>query len=439
MARLFTVSEEKSLEDYLVGLTLGDKAEIESDVTEVVSRICSDVFISGDKAILNYTNKFDRTEYSDASELKVTQDEIDAAYASVSKEVIASLEKAAKRIMSYHEKQMPVDLDYKDEEGVRLGNMWRAIEHVGLYVPGGLASYPSSVFMNAIPAKVAGVKKMVMVVPAPEGNLNPIVLAAAKIVGITEIYKVGGAQAVAALALGTKTIPKVMKIVGPGNAYVAYAKRAVSSWVGIDMIAGPSEILIVADDKNDPDWIAADLLSQAEHDENARSILITQSKEFADKVIQSVEKTLSGLERESIARKSWENNGAIIVADGDFENEAINIINIIAAEHLELAVEDEVADRMLGNITNAGAVFMGRYTPEAIGDYMAGPSHVLPTSGTARFSSGLSVYDFLKRMSVIGCDRKSFANLAESTELLANEEGLGAHALSIKIRRGNDI
>ena len=405
--------------------------EINTGVKKTVAEIAEDVIKNRDEALIKYTNKFDRVNVQSVAELKVTKAEIDEAYKATSPDVIKALEEAAKRIADYHIKQMPKDIDYIDGVGVRLGNIWKPVESVGLYVPGGLASYPSSVLMNAVPAKVAGVEKLIMVVPAPEGKLNQVVLAAARVAGVTEIYKIGGAQA---LACGTPTIPMVYKIVGPGNAYVAEAKRYFSGTVGIDMVAGPSEILVVADSKNNPDWIAADLLSQAEHDADARSILITDTQEFADKVEKAVEKTLATLVRKDIASKSWENNGMIIIAESDFENKAIELNNLIAPEHLELALEDDVASRMVAKVKNAGAIFLGRYTPEAIGDYIAGPSHVLPTSGNARFSSGLSVYDFLKRVSLIGCTKESFARLAKNTETLANEEGLGAHGLSVTIR-----
>jgi histidinol dehydrogenase len=326
---------------------------------------------------------------------------------------------------------MPSDLDYVDKIGVRLGVRWQAIDSVGLYVPGGTAAYPSSVIMNAIPAKVAGVERIVMVCPAMDGQIAPIVLAAAKICGVSEIYRVGGAQAVAALAYGTETIAPVDKIVGPGNAYVAEAKRQVFGKVGIDMIAGPSEILVIADADNNPAWIAADLLSQAEHDVNARSVLITDNMQFAHDVVGAVYETLPKLARREIAEKSIENNGYVIVVKN--MQQAADVANIIATEHLELAVADP--DAMLPLIKHAGAVFLGRFTPEAIGDYTAGPSHVLPTAGTARFSSGLSIFDFMKRQSLIGCNADSFAQLAEATELLAKKEGLTAHALSVSIRR----
>lgn len=407
------------------------KPEAGDAVQKVVQEILQDVQKQGDTKLLEYTSRFDKWKPKNAEELRVTSKQINDAYNCCSKEIIVALEMAAQRINAYHVRQMPSSFEYKDNLGVLLGNRWTALESVGLYVPGGLAAYPSSVLMNAIPAKVAGVENVVMVSPAPEGVLSPIILAAAKIVGVTEIYKVGGAQALGALAWGTETMPRVRKIVGPGNAYVAEAKRQLFGVVGIDMIAGPSEILVVADDKNKPEWIAADLLSQAEHDVLARSALITDSREFADSVIHAIEKILPMLKRQKIARESWDNRGLIIV-DAQFKHTR-SLINAIAPEHLELALDN--AEAMAKDVTNAGAIFLGRYTPEAIGDYMAGPSHVLPTSGTAVFSSGLSVYDFIKRTSIIGCSREAFASLAKETETLANAEGLGAHALSIALRR----
>lgn len=344
--------------------------------------------------------------------------------------MIRGLELAANRIASYHQKQLPQSFDYIDEIGVRLGNIWKPIKVAGLYVPGGTANYPSSVLMNAIPAKIAGVKELVMTTPAPHGKINPAVLAAARIAGVTEIYKIGGAQAIAAMALGGNSVPNVDKIVGPGNAYVAAAKRELSNIIGIDMIAGPSEILVVADKNTNPRWIAADLLSQAEHDENAQAILITNEESYARLVITAVEEHLTILPRADIARKSWNNKGVVIV-DANFTH-TTDLINYIAPEHLELAIDN--AEEMANMVINAGAIFLGRYAPEAIGDYMAGPSHVLPTSGTARFSSGLSVYDFLKRTSLIGCSLEAFMNLAPAAACLADSEGLQAHALSLRIR-----
>lgn len=399
-------------------------------ITKVVEGIIADVIKRGDAALVEYTAKFDGFK-SSAAKLKVSAAEINSAYKKCSKDLIKALEFAASRIESYHKKQMPSDLLYTDEAGVKLGWKWTPVASAGLYVPGGTASYPSSVLMNAIPAKVAGVERLAMVVPAPGGKIKDVVLAAAKIAGVDEMYKIGGAQAIAALAYGTKTIPAVDKIVGPGNAYVAEAKRQVFGRVGIDMIAGPSEILIIADADNNPDWIAADLMSQAEHDADARSILVTTDKKLAAEVKKSVAKIIRELSRRAIAEKSWNNNGKIITVKN--LDEAAEIANEIAAEHLEIAVKNP--EKLAARIKNAGAIFLGNYTPEAIGDYMAGPSHVLPTSGSARFSSGLGVYDFLKRTSIIGCDKKSFDDLADATELLAEEEGLLAHALSVKIRK----
>jgi len=412
--------------------------EIEVNISFEVSgkavEIVNDVIKNGDVAILKYTNKFDHLNATTIEQLKVTEDEIETAVKACSAELIASLELAAGRIEAYHRKQLPASFDYIDEAGVRLGNIWNPIRSAGLYVPGGTASYPSSVLMNAIPAKVAGVKELLITTPTPHGKLNPAVLAAAKIAGVTEIYKIGGAQAIAAMALHGNSLPNVDKIVGPGNSYVAAAKAHLAGfgYVGIDMIAGPSEILVVADSKTPAAWIAADLLSQAEHDENAQSIVITDDEAYARAVIAAVEDHLRILPRGEIARKSWEKMGVVIV-DEDFAN-TVALINSIAPEHLELAIDN--AEEIAGQVTNAGAIFLGRYTPEAIGDYMAGPSHVLPTSGTARFSSGLSVFDFLKRTSLIGCSEAAFNTLAAPTALLAESEGLGAHALSVNIRRG---
>lgn len=404
--------------------------ETNEAVNATVISILADVKKRGDAALVEYTNRFDRVTIT-AKDLRIPQAEIDKAYATCGTAEKQALELAAERIAVYHKRQMPEDFQFEDKAGVTLGNWWKPLEKAGLYVPGGLASYPSSVLMNAIPAKVAGVMKLVMVVPAPDGVLNPLVLAAAKIAGVDEIYRIGGAQAIAALAYGTATIARVDKIVGPGNAYVAAAKRHVFGEVGIDMIAGPSEILVVADQKNNPDWIAADLLSQAEHDKEARSILITDNRDYADKVVKAVEETLKTLPRQDIARVSWDKNGVVILVDN--MREAPAIIDAIAPEHLELAIDNPEA--MAKDIRNAGAIFLGRLTPEAVGDYTAGPSHVLPTSGTAKFSSGLSVFDFLKRISVVGCSEKGFAALHDATALLATSEGLDAHALSVT-RRG---
>ncbi len=408
---------------------LAFESSMDGTITRNVERIINNVRDRGDEALQELTQQFDH--HDDIAQL--SSQAIEEASHACPKEVVAALQNAAQRIASYHQKQLPHDIDYVDNLGVRLGNVWRPMSSVGLYVPGGLASYPSSVLMNAIPAKVAGVEKLTMVVPAPNNVLNPAVLAAANIAGVDTIYKIGGAQAIAALAYGTQTIKKVDCIVGPGNIYVATAKRYVYGHVGIDMIAGPSEILVVSDNQSDPEWIAADLLSQAEHDQHAQSILITDDESWAKRVATSIQEKLEQLPRKHIAATSWSERGVIIVVD-DLTNQAPSLINKIAPEHLELALDEEDANAMLREVQHAGAVFLGRYTPEAMGDYIAGPSHVLPTSSTARFSSGLSVYDFLKRMSVIGCSQKAFKTLASDTQILANHEGLDAHALSVSIR-----
>lgn len=402
----------------------------EKSVAETVSPIIADVRVNGDEALYAYTKKFDRFDATHAS-IRVTPEEITQALSLCTPELMRSLKTAAARIRSYSEKQMPADLDYTDEQGVRLGHRWTPLDAVGLYVPGGTAFYPSSVLMNAVVAKVAGVARLVMVVPSPEGALHPALLAAAHVAGIDEIYKIGGAQAIAALAYGTGTIAPVDKIVGPGNAYVAEAKRQVFGKVGIDMIAGPSEILVIADNANAPKWIAADLLSQAEHDAMAQSVLVTDDAGFAEAVQTEIAHTLQTLPRAEIARKSWERFGGVFIVRDWQEACAIN--NAIAPEHLELAVEKP--EELLPLIRHAGAIFLGRHTPEAIGDYMAGPSHVLPTSRTARFSSGLSVFDFLKRSSIIGCTAQSLAQISPYAETLAVTEGLDAHALSLTVRR----
>jgi histidinol dehydrogenase len=408
---------------------LAAKRESTAEVDMAVARIIDDVAGRGDAALVEYTNRFDRVSLN-AATLRLGPDEIAAGAAAAPPDTVAALRLAAERIEAFHRRQLPSDIDYVDEAGVRLGQRWRAIEAVGLYVPGGTASYPSSVLMNAIPARVAGVARLAMVVPAPDGVLNPLVLAAARLVGIDEIYRVGGAQAVAALAYGTATIAPVDKIVGPGNAYVAAAKRRVFGQVGIDMIAGPSEILVVADRHNDPCWIAADLLSQAEHDEAAQPILIADDAGFAAAVEREVERHLQILPRGAIARASWRGNGAmILVADWD---EAIPLIDRIAPEHLELAVENP--DSIARRVRHAGAIFLGRHTPEAIGDYVAGPNHVLPTARSARFASGLGVLDFMKRTTLVGCDPDSLAALAPAAIRLAEAEGLDAHALSLTLR-----
>jgi len=408
---------------------LDAKRDDEADVDAAVTQIVAAVREAGDSALLGYTKQFDRLDLT-ADQLRITEDEIEGAARSCPPDALEALELARDRIEAYHRRQIPADLSYTDEKGVELGARWLPVAAVGLYVPGGRAAYPSSVLMNAVPARVAGVERMVMVVPTPDGRINPLVLAAARIAGVNEIYRIGGAQAVAALAYGTETIAAVDKIVGPGNAYVAAAKRQVFGRVGIDSIAGPSEILVVADGDNDPHWIAVDLLSQAEHDTAAQSILITDDAAFADAVEAAVEAALKTLDRAEIAGESWDRHGLVIrVASLD---EAPAIVDRIAPEHLELAVAEP--DGLAARIRNAGAIFLGRYTPEAVGDYVAGPNHVLPTGRTARFSSGLSALDFLKRTSLVRCDAASLGAIGPAAMTLAGHEGLGAHALSIGVR-----
>ncbi|TYC51370.1 histidinol dehydrogenase [Rhodobacterales bacterium] len=409
---------------------LAGKREVSEDVDQIVREILEKVRLDGDSALLDYTAKFDRLKAASMAELTVSEAQIEAALAEVPAQTLEALQLAHDRILAHHARQLPKDDRYTDPLGVELGSLWTAVEAVGIYVPGGLASYPSSVLMNAVPAKVAGVERIVMVVPSPDGILNPLVLAAAKIAGVTEIYRIGGAQAVAALAYGTETIAPVAKIVGPGNAFVAAAKRRVFGVVGIDMIAGPSEVLILADEANSPDWIAADLLAQAEHDTAAQSILITDSATLADDVEKSVEAQLQTLPREDVARASWQDFGAIILVD-DLEA-AMPLANRIAPEHLELAVDDPEA--LLKKVRNAGAVFLGHYTPEAIGDYVGGSNHVLPTARSARFSSGLSVLEFVKRTSILKCNPDNLRALGPAAIALGESEGLSAHARSVSIR-----
>ena len=406
-----------------------DKRETAEDVDAAVAAILADVRARGDAAVIEATKRFDRLDLTPAT-MRVSAAEIAAAERQCKAETLAALRLAAERIESFHRRLMPEDLDYVDAAGIRLGARWRPIAAVGIYVPGGLAAYPSSVLMNAIPAKVAGVERVAMVVPSPEGKLNPLVLAAARLAGVSEIYRIGGAQAVGALAYGTATIPAVDKIVGPGNVYVAAAKRRVFGTVGIDMIAGPSEILVLADAANDPAWIAADLLSQAEHDTAAQAILITNEPAFADAVARAVEAQLRTLPRGSIAGESWARHGAVIVVrDWD---EALPLVDRIAPEHLEIALEG--AEALADRVRNAGAIFLGRHTPEAVGDYIGGPNHVLPTARSARFSSGLGVQDFMKRTSLLSCGPEGLRAVGPAAIDLARAEGLDAHALSIAIR-----
>jgi histidinol dehydrogenase len=408
---------------------LAMKREVAADIESAVRAIVGDVQARGDDALLEATAKFDRLQLTPAT-LRVSADEIAAARAQCDAATQEALTLARDRITAYHQRQLPKDDRFTDALGVELGHRWTAIEAVGLYVPGGTAAYPSSVLMNAVPARVAGVARLVMVVPAPDGKLNPLVLAAAELGGVTEVYRVGGAQAVAALAHGTATIRPVAKIVGPGNAYVAAAKRLVFGKVGIDMIAGPSEVLVIADDSANADWIAADLLAQAEHDANAQSILITDSARLADDVARAVEAQLTTLPRAAIARASWAEFGAIIrVRNLD---EAVPLADAIAAEHLEIMTQDPEA--LAGRIRNAGAIFLGGHTPEAIGDYVGGSNHVLPTARSARFSSGLGVLDFMKRTSILRCGPDQLRALGPAAMTLGKAEGLDAHARSVGLR-----
>ncbi|WP_170337706.1 histidinol dehydrogenase [Ruegeria arenilitoris] len=408
---------------------LSAKREDSPDVDAVVAQIIADVRSRGDAAVIELTAKFDRLKMTPDT-LAFSADEVTQAIATVSDDDRAALELAAARIRAYHERQMPQDQEWTDESGATLGWRWSAVSAAGLYVPGGLASYPSSVLMNAIPAKVAGVERLAIVVPTPDGQVNPLVLLAARLSGVDEIYRIGGAQAIAALAYGTETIAPVDKITGPGNAFVAAAKRRVFGKVGIDMIAGPSEILVIADKDNDPDWIALDLLSQAEHDESAQSILITDDAGFGRAVAEAVEKRLETLERRAIAGASWRDYGAVItVRDLD---EAAALSNRIAPEHLELCVADPIA--LSRKTIHAGAIFLGQYTPEAIGDYVGGPNHVLPTARSARFSSGLSVMDFLKRTTLSHMTPEALRAIGPAAEQLARSESLEAHGLSVGAR-----
>lgn len=410
---------------------LAARGAVEQSVRETVREIVATVRERGDDALLELTRKFDRFPI-DRESIRVDAAAMAEARTACGNEALDALAHAAERIRAYHARHIPEDTSYQDESGVTLGEYWTPVEAVGLYVPGGTASYPSSVLMNAIPAQVAGVPRLVATVPHPDGEVLPLVLAAAELAGIQEIYRVGGAQAVAALSFGTDTIAPVDKIVGPGNAYVAEAKRQVFGTVGIDLIAGPSEILVVADATSNPEWVALDLLSQAEHDPAAQAVLVTDDSAFADAVESAVERHLETLPRRAIAGASWRDFGAVIVVAGLADAPAV--VNRLAPEHVELSVTDP--EPMMRAIRTAGAVFLGRHTPEAIGDYVAGPSHVLPTSRSARFSSGLSVRDFLRRTSVVGCSEEGLAAIGPSASVLAEAEGLDAHRLSVDVRLG---
>ncbi len=421
-------SDDRNFESEFAAL-LGLKREVSVDVDNAVRAIIADVRSRGDVALAELTLKFDRLDLKRAG-LAVTAAEVDAAFAACSKETLDALYFARDRIAEHHKRQLPTDERYRDSAGVELGHRWTAVESAGLYVPGGLASYPSSVLMNAVPAKVAGVPRIVMVVPSPGGELNPLVLAAAKIAGVTEIYRIGGAQAIAALAYGTQSISPVVKIVGPGNAYVAAAKRQVFGVVGIDSIAGPSEVLVIADKHNDPEWIAADLIAQAEHDTAAQSILMTDDAKFASAVEQAVGRQLQTLPRGNIAGESWNIFGATIVLSS--LDEAPALADRIAAEHLEIATAN--AEDLSNRIRNAGAIFIGHSTPEVIGDYVSGSNHVLPTARSARFSSGLGVLDFMKRTSILKLDAAALAAVGPAAMTLARAEGLEGHRRSVEIR-----
>ena len=415
--------------EVLFQAVLAAKREDSPDVDAVVAEIIADVRMRGDTAVIELTTKFDRLNLT-ADTLAFSREEILAHGANVPAQERAALELAAERIRAYHARQMPENASWVDASGATLGWRWTPVSAAGLYVPGGLASYPSSVLMNAIPAKVAGVERLAICVPTPDGLTNPLVLLAAQIAGVDEIYRIGGAQAIAALAYGTETIVPVDKITGPGNAFVAAAKRRVFGKVGIDMIAGPSEILVIADADNDPAWIATDLLSQAEHDESAQSILITDDAAFGDRVISEINLQLKTLTRRDIAAQSWRNFGAVIVVND--MGQATVLSNRLAPEHLELCVVDP--DAMASDITHAGAIFLGSWTPEAIGDYVGGPNHVLPTARSARFSSGLSVLDFIKRTTLTKMTPASLAEIGPAAEILASSEGLQAHGLSVRAR-----
>ncbi|GBD44480.1 Histidinol dehydrogenase [bacterium HR40] len=410
------------------------RREESEDVRAQVAAILAEVKRRGDAAVVEFTARFDRLPLT-AEGLPIGAAEIEEAIASCAPEDLDALALAASRIRAFHERQRPTDLAWTDGLGVRLGLRWRPLEAVGIYVPGGRAAYPSSVLMNAIPARVAGVERIVMTVPAPGGELSPLVLAAARLAGVDEIFRIGGAQAIAALAFGTERIRPVDKIVGPGNAYVAEAKRQVFGHVGIDSIAGPSEVVIVADGHARPDWVAADLLAQAEHDPRAQSILITDCPALADAVSAEVERQLGELAHPEVARTSWREQGAIILVAR--LEEAVPLVDRLAPEHLQLVLEDDVAEAFAAQVRHAGAIFLGAYTPEVIGDYVGGPNHVLPTGRTARYASGLSVYDFLKRTTLLGCSPAACAELVPAAARLARGEGLEAHARAVELRLGN--
>ena len=425
-------SIDKDFDNKLQKLLNWQKTE-NSKIDHQVGEILTNIRQKGDIALVEYTNQFDNRNVSTIRDLIVSFDQMSQALQNISEPERSALNVSAERIIEYHEHQKIDSWSYCDEDGTMLGQQVTPIERIGIYVPGGKANYPSSVLMSALPAKVAGVNKIIMTAPAPDGQLNPMVLAAAAIAGVDEIYTVGGAQAIGALAYGTDTIKKVDKIVGPGNIFVATAKRMVFGQVGLDMVAGPSEVLIVCDGKTDPDWIAMDLFSQAEHDQNAQAILVSNDNKLLEQVKMSIEKLLPSLERADIIQSSLKRRGAFILVRD--LNEAVELVNYIAPEHLELSVDDP--EDMLPRIRNAGAIFMGRFTSESVGDYCAGPSHVLPTSSTARFSSPLGVYDFQKRSSIVMCNEKSASKLGKTASIIARGESLTAHARSAEYRIKN--
>ncbi|WP_338240675.1 histidinol dehydrogenase [Aurantiacibacter hainanensis] len=411
---------------------VNDRRESDENVASDVRGIIENVRQKGDDALVELTMRYDKHALTaDLTSWRIGKDQCKVAYDMLMPEVRKALDTAAERIRAYHEGQLPQDRDYRDETNVRLGARWTAVEAAGLYVPGGRAAYPSSLLMNAIPAKVAGVDRLVVTTPTPRGQMNDLVLAAAHVAGVDEMWRIGGAQAIAALAYGTRRIKAVDVVTGPGNAWVAEAKRQLYGVVGIDMVAGPSEILVIADEKNDPDWIAADLMSQAEHDPSSQSILITDDESYAAAVEDAVDVLLAQIDTKMVARQSWEDHGVVIVVE-DLMAEAPPLADRLAAEHVQLAVDDPEA--MFARIRHAGSVFLGRHTPEAIGDYVAGPNHVLPTGRRARFSSGLSVLDFMKRTSFISLDKEALGTIGPAAVTLAEIEGLPAHAASVKVR-----
>tara|TARA_Y100000590_G_scaffold209911_1_gene237838 strand:- start:284 stop:1582 length:1299 start_codon:yes stop_codon:yes gene_type:complete len=426
------ISKDLEIKKFILSLINQNKS-LNTKVEKEVERIFRNIRLKGDNALFNYAKKFDGLKLN-SKNLTINKKQIKIFAKKCPKDIKNALIFSAKRIKKFHKLQVPKNYKYKDEKGAILGSKWKPMDSIGIYVPGGTASYPSSILMNSIPAKIAGVKKIIMVIPQKSYKLDPIIAKAAELANVDCIYRVGGAHSIAALAYGTKSINPVDKIVGPGNIYVTIAKKKIFGEVGIDMIAGPSEILLVSDNKNNPDWIAADLLSQAEHDINSRSILITNDFLFAKKVIKSIDLILKTLPRSKIASLSWKKNGKIIIIKDIYKS--YKIINELAPEHLELAIDK--SERILNKVNNAGSIFLGRYTPEAIGDYVAGPNHVLPTGRTARFSSGLGVLDFLKKITFTKCDKKSLHLLSNSAIKLAKAEGLDGHALSINIRKDNN-